>query len=154
MKQLILSATLVALTANQAMALSCVKPDVADAFKAAVDSDRSYVVVRGKFAFTPPEKTDKPQAVTIDAQFEGRLLTEAGFVQQVAAPLEIDLTCSGEWCAELAPDTDYIAFIENRDNSLVFEVAPCYALTFKEPAIEDVKRLENCAQGGACVAAQ
>lgn len=150
MKHIILTTTLCALTATQAMALSCVKPDVANAFKGAMASDLNYVVLKGTFAFTPPAKTQKPQAETIEAEFSGRLLTDQGFTQQVAAPLTINLTCAGEWCADMSPNTSYVTFVENRDSKLVLDVSPCYALTFKELPIEEIKRLENCAQGGAC----
>ncbi|WP_298294714.1 hypothetical protein [uncultured Litoreibacter sp.] len=151
MKNIILAATLVAVSASQASALSCIRPDVATAFKDASDSDRNYVVLKGTFEFTPPAKTDKPQAETVDSQFRGRLLTGGGFTQTVSAPVEIDMTCAGEWCAQVDPNVEYIAFVENIDNErLIFEVGPCYGFAFKEPAQEAVKRLENCAQGGAC----
>lgn len=153
MKNIILAATLVAVTASQASALSCMPPDVANAFKEASDSVLTYVVLKGKFAFTPEPKSETPEPVTVDSVFSGRLLTGAGFTQQVSANVEIDMTCLGDWCADVQPDTDYIAFVEQYETRLVFAVSPCYGLAFKEPAIEDVKRLENCAQGGACVAA-
>lgn len=152
MKHLILATTLTAFCATQANALSCLQHDVAQAFKDASASDLTYVVLNGKFAFTPPPKSQLPEPVTVDAIFSGRLLTGAGFTQQVEAPVEIDMVCAGSWCAEIEPDTTYIAFVEQRDDTLVFEAGPCYDLSFKEPEVEDVKRLENCAQGGACEA--
>lgn len=151
MKKIILAATLVAVSASQATALSCVRPDVATAFKDASDSDRNYIILKGTFAFTPPTETAEPQAETVDSTFTGRLMTSAGFTQTVAAPVEIDMVCAGEWCASVEPNTEYIAFVENIDNEkLIFEVGPCYAFAFIDPDIETVKRLENCAQGGAC----
>ncbi len=155
MKQLILAATLVAVSASQASALSCIRPDVANAFKEASASDLTYVVLKGKFAFdaVPEADTLAPKPVSVDATFSGRLLTGAGFTQQVTVAAEIRMNCAGSWCARIQPDTDYIAFVEQYPTELKFEVGPCYGLAFREPALEDVKRLENCAQGGACEAA-
>ncbi len=151
MKNIILAATLFAVTTSQASALSCIKPDVATAFEDASASDLSYVILKGTFDFEASPDTTQPEARTVDSQFTGRLLTSAGFTQTVSAPIEVDMTCAGEWCAQIEPATEYIAFVERRDDSLVFEVGPCYAFAFQTPELEAVKRLENCAQGGACV---
>lgn len=152
MKNLILATTLLAVSASQASALSCIRPDVTDAFKTASASDLTYFVVHGGFQFTPPPKSDAPETKTVEADFSGRLLTGAGFTQEVAAPITINMTCEASWCAEIEPEAEYIAFIEQQDDALVFRVGPCYGLAFKDPALDDVKRLENCAQGGACEA--
>ncbi len=152
MKHLILATTLVAVSASQATALSCLKTDVAGAFQSASASDLVYVVLKGKFAFDAVPDADKlnPEPVSADATFSGRLLTSAGFTQQVSAPVEIKMNCAGSWCARIDPDTDYIAFVEQSETALTFNVDPCYGLAFKEPAQETIKSLENCAQGGAC----
>lgn len=151
MKKILTAAVLTAISTQHAVALSCLKPDVAEAYQTAAASDLSYVVLKGTFAFTPPPKTDAPESKTVEATFDGRLLTGAGFTQQVSAQVEINLLCEASWCADLQPDTDYIAFVENRDNEkLIFDVGPCYGFAFQEPAQDDVKRVENCAQGGAC----
>ncbi|MDA8746835.1 hypothetical protein N9M66_01345 [Litoreibacter sp.] len=152
MKQIILAATLVAVSASQASALSCIRPDVANAYQQASASDLTYVVLNGQFAFDPVPKSELPEPATAEATFSGRLLTSAGFTQQVAVNVTINMNCAGNWCAEVQPGLDYIAFVEQHPTRLIFEVSPCYDLAFKEPAIEDVKRLENCAQGGACAA--
>ena len=151
MRKILTAAVLTALSVNQAAALSCLKPDVAEAFQTAAASELSYVVLKGKFAFTAPPKTDEPQTRTIEATFDGRLLTGSGFTQQVSAPVEVNLRCEASWCADLQPETDYIAFVENQNNEkLIFDVGPCYGFAFQEPSQEDTKRVENCAQGGAC----
>jgi hypothetical protein len=151
MKTLITAAVLSALTVTQATALSCLKPDVAEAYQTAATSALSYVVLKGTFAFTPPPETDEIKDKTIETKFEGRLLTSAGFTQQVSAPVEVNLRCLSQWCANIQPDTEYIAFVENDNGEkLTFDVDPCYGLAFFEPTQEDTKRVENCAQGGAC----
>ncbi|MEM9581770.1 MAG: hypothetical protein AAGA08_01505 [Pseudomonadota bacterium] len=152
MKKLILATTLATLSANQAIALSCVKSDVAGAFQAASASDLVYVVLKGKFAFNAVPEADKlnPEAVSTDSVFSGRLLTGAGFTQQVRVAVTLNMDCAASWCARITPDTDYIAFVEQTETELTFNVDPCYSFAFKEPEQEAVKRLENCAQGGAC----
>ena len=153
MKHIILGTTLTLAMTTQAFALSCIAPDMADAFQKASSSDKSYVVLKGTFQFEPPAPSDTPQAITFDADFAGRLLTTKGFTQQVGADVQITLTCSAEWCAEMSANTEYVAFVENRENALFLDVTPCYGFTFKKPAAERVKQLENCARGGACQAA-
>lgn len=151
MKSFALAALVAGLTASQASALSCLRPDVAQAFLDASSADQTYVVLKGAFDFAPLPKKEKPTAETVAATFSGRLLTGTGFTQKVSAPVQIELTCSGMWCAEMEPQQEMIAFVQNlNDEKLVFEVGPCYELAFVEPSQEDVKRLENCAQGGAC----
>lgn len=151
MKTLITAAALTALTVTQATALSCLKPDVAEAYQTAAASEVSYVVLKGKFTFTPLPKTNEAKDRTIEAEFTGRRLTGAGFTQQVSAPVDVTLRCLAEWCGSIQPDTEYIAFVENRDGEkLIFDVDPCYDLAFYEPSEEDTKRVENCAQGGVC----
>lgn len=150
MKNIILATALVAVSASQASALSCIKPDVAIAFKKASDSDLSYVVLKGQFRFTPPADTAEPQAQTVETEFRGRLMTNAGFTQTVGAPITVNMNCAGSWCATIEPNVEYIAFVEQSETTLTFEVGPCYGLAFKEPDVDAVKRLENCAQGGAC----
>ena len=154
MKRILLAFTLAASTANQGLALSCLKPDVANAFAEASASERSYVVLKGSFAFEPLPELDTPAVRTVEATFSGRLLTSAGFTKQVSAPLTITLECEASWCARLEPDTPYISFVENHnDEELIYNVSPCYGFTFSEPDQEQIKRLENCAQGGACLPA-
>lgn len=151
MKHIAASLILTALCANQAVALSCLRPDVASAFQDASASDARYVILKGQFGFTPVPEKDPPEAETVEARFSGRLLTRTGFTQQVAAPVTIDLTCSGAWCATLDPNIEMIAFVEEKGaDGLLFSVGPCYPFAFIEPTQEDTKRLENCAQGGAC----
>ncbi len=154
MTKRIILALFASLLATQASALSCLKPDVAKAFNEASSSDLTYVIVKGSFAFTAPERVTTPEPQTLEAQFTGRLLTDAGFTQSVTAPVTLDLICSGDWCGTLEPQTDYIAFIENDNNErLVFSVDACGSLAFKQPTQEDIKRVENCAQGGQCAPA-
>jgi hypothetical protein len=151
MKYIIAPLALGTLIATDAAALSCLRPDVVNAFQEASDSDKRYVVLKGQFAFTPAGEREPPAEASLDAEFSGRLLTASGFTQQVSAPVTINLTCAGEWCAKLEPNRDLIAFVEeSADDGLQFNVGPCYPFTFVDPSLDDVKRLENCAQGGAC----
>ena len=150
MKHIILGTTLTLAMTTQAFALSCAVPDMADAFQNASASDKNYVVLKGTFQFKPPAPSDAPQAESFDADFAGRLLTGKGFTEQVGADVQVTLTCAGEWCADMVPNTEYVTFVENRDNTLYLDVSPCYGFTFKDPDAEAVKRLENCARGGVC----
>jgi len=148
MKSFLLTSISLFLT-GPALALSCVKPDVAEAFARASESEKNYVVLLGQFAFTPPQKTDG-ESITLDSQFEGKLLTNTGFSEDIVVPSGIALNCSGPWCPEISPATDYIAFVEQSDAKLTFVVGPCYGFAFEEPTDDTIARLEQCAAGGNC----
>lgn len=139
--------------ANPAYALSCMKPDVAQAYGMASQSAKTYVVLKGVFSFEdalPPAVRENPQSLNLEAQFAGQLLTARGFTEDVAAPVEITLTCAGPWCATLNPASTHLAFVEVEGRQLRMTVGPCYQSLFADPANDTLKRIEQCAASGPC----
>ena len=69
-------ATLIAMTAGQAQALSCMPADIARTFNWAAAAEERYIVLNGVFSFDAPARTRGGQldqeTMSLDAVFEGR----------------------------------------------------------------------------------
>lgn len=148
-----ISATAIALAAGPASALSCPPTHPVAAFNAVAESSESFVVLRGEFEFDVkkvPNVNAPPLEVAIPTVFKGKLLTGAGFTDDVEFAVTLNLACSGPWCARVSPKTDYLAYVLQTDDALIFNVDPCYAFAFSNPLPEYVEAVEQCAAGGDC----
>lgn len=151
MRYALLTALALVIIPTQTVALSCARPDSVRAFKEASASDKTYFVLHGAFSFSEGDGATGNAPTSFDANFSGRLLTNAGFTQQVDFPLTVNATCAGDWCGKLEQGAKYVAFIENPDEqTFLLDVDACSSLAIRNPEPEAIKRLENCAQGGAC----
>lgn len=147
------STLVLTLTAGPVLALSCARPDAAQSFQNAASSTESYVILSGTFSFEAPPET--PDGVNIkeasaEARFEGLLLTGNGFTDEVAANVTVNLTCLGEWCGGVKPDTPYLAFVEQSENTLTWQIDPCNWSAFETPTQEMIDTITTCAGGGDC----
>lgn len=139
--------------AGQAQALSCMQPDIIQSYKDHAEATEAYVVVRGRFRFTPP----KPQKLnnnakdqTVRARFEGVALSKKGFDTSFSRPITIVFSCGGPWCGAVTPDTEAIAFVQQTDTGLTLNEGPCPWRVFYEPTKEQVDRLLYCHTRGIC----
>lgn len=152
-KNISLALVALSLAAGQASALSCVKPDPVAAFNFAAESEKTYLILRGKLGFDPKKLQDPagpPIATKIATNFKGKLLTADGFTDDIEVPVTLALNCAGPWCARISPNTDYMAFVVQMDQELIFGVSPCYQFAFANPTEEAIERVEQCAAGGPC----
>ncbi len=149
----ILTTLCLTLAAGPALALSCQRPDAAQSFQKAAASSDSYVILNGQFQFkTAPEQPDGKvvkQTMT-PSRFEGLLLTGQGFSDEVVADVAVELSCLGQWCGQIKPDIDYLAFVVQTEDTLTFKIDPCYWSAFESPSQEMLATVETCAKGGAC----
>lgn len=149
----ILTTLCVTLAAGPALALSCARPDAARSFQNAAASTERYVILSGKFSFeTLPEKLDGETLKQTQAQarFEGLLLTGDGFTEKVSADVTVELTCLGQWCAQVKPDADYLAFVQQSETALTWQIDPCNWAAFEAPTQEMIDTVTTCASGGTC----
>ena len=113
-KSLLTASLAIMLSVNTALALSCIRPDPARSFTKAAESEDRYVVLLGTFAlpddFTQPDGRTIKQSSAV-SRFSGRLMTGEGFNEEVSADLTIELSCSGDWCGDIKPDTTYLAYV-------------------------------------------
>lgn len=148
------TAIVLSLTANQASALSCLAPDVARGFNQIASSEKTYVVLNGSFSFAArPDRTgeQRPQTQSFGSKFTGKLLTGNGFTDEIEDVLiNINSNCAGQWCGEIRPDTNYIAFVEQDGQTLTLQAEACPTFAFYEPTPDMVKQVESCAAGKGC----
>jgi len=139
-------------TAAQASALSCMRPDVARAFNWASDAEESYAVIMGSFRYDAVPVTNRiPQEYQMRAQFSGQALGVDGFNDVAPFELIIDVQCSASWCGFPPPmDTTTLAFVESTPRGYVLRADACGSMVFAPVAVLDVGRVEACMRGETC----
>ncbi|EPX77533.1 hypothetical protein thalar_03257 [Litoreibacter arenae DSM 19593] len=153
MKHLTAAVTALAFAAGPASALSCLPTHPVAAFNAVAEAEESFVVLRGEFDFDVskvPDVNAPPLEVSIPTAFKGKLLTGEGFTDDVEVAVTLTLQCAGPWCARVSPKTDYLAYVQQTEDELIFNVGPCYAFAFANPDEKYIKAVEQCAAGGDC----
>lgn len=146
--------------AGQAVALSCVPPDVAASFQAAAQSERVYVVVHGRLSYDvallpQPIENDinnMPPETRIPARLTGKSLAKAGFVNAFDAPVTLNIQCWGPWCGGIDPDVPVLLFVEKTGAGFVMATEPCGQFAFHNPTPQQLKTLSFCMRGAACKA--
>ena len=152
-KYFTIAATAFAFAAGPASALSCLPTHPVAAFNAVAEAKESFVILHGEFDFDVkkvPNVNAPPLEVQIPTQFKGKLLTGQGFTDDVEVPITLTLKCAGPWCARVSPKTDYLAYVLQTVDELIFNVDPCYAFAFANPEDKYIEAIEQCAAGGDC----
>lgn len=143
------------LVANQAAALSCMRPDVATTFNQMNEVPEDVYVLRGTLDFDESllpqgavneERTPEP----IQATFNGNGLTLEGFTSSFGSPVVVQSICYGPWCGGVGSGKDLITFAKVIDDDIVIEVDPCGSTVFYEPTQSMIEDLKSCIRGGKC----
>ncbi len=143
------------LLAGEAAALSCARVTIEDAYENASQSEATYHVVEGTFAFDGKRAPSSsgllggqpPESEELPARFEGLALSEDGFTTEVETDVTVAITCAGPWCGGIAPDTPMIAFLRVEDNGLILEATPCGGWAFDNPDDGMRQTLLGCIDG-------
>ncbi|MEM8775727.1 MAG: hypothetical protein AAGF53_11885 [Pseudomonadota bacterium] len=139
-----------------AFALSCMQPDVAQAYKVADEAEEVFWVVKGALEFDQdlvriPDFTDNsPKDTKVPARFDGHVLSKSGFETQFETDLVLELLCYGPWCAQAESGLQYLAFVEHTGTGYVMRVNPCYSSTFLSPTPEQLEQAWDCMRGLEC----
>ncbi len=148
-----LVATLILVSTTQVNALTCMQPNIVDSYTRAADATEPYIVLKGRFRFSPPPRQpvdNDASEQTVEARFEGVALGKNGFNISYSRPVTLTLACAGPWCGWVEPDTEAIAFVEQHDKGLVLFEGPCPGQIFYEPTREQTDRLLLCHSKGVC----
>lgn len=145
---------------SPALALSCLRPDVAQSFLNVQDADETYVIVHGILSFDqnliPERDLSDPdvQDTRLPARFEGTALSKSGFDTVFKRNITVTLQCFGPWCGGAASDAEYLAFVEKNGADYVMRIDPCGSFVFPEPTLKQIKQAEQCMAGRACTPAE
>lgn len=139
----------------QAVALSCLPPDIARTYAEAKQSEKLYLVVRGKLSFNEARlpktdwknQQDTPENTAIRARLNGQSLGRSGFNTKFASNVTLNVRCFGPWCGGIASGTRVVAFVEKNDSGYSVEITPCGGLTFAEPSNGQIDQLINLHRG-------
>ncbi len=153
----ILATTLV-ISAQPALSLSCLPPDVARTFNSAAQSEDQYVLVHGELRFDEsklPEvdfenQQDTPPDTFIPATLEGNALGLEGYSHPVEHDITLNVRCFGPWCGGAVSDIKYLAFLKKTDEGYTLELDPCGGMGFGEPSEEQLNQAAQCMRGEAC----
>ena len=155
----VLTACLVYLSlASQALALSCLRPDVARSFDNFEATGLPYAVVRGTLQFDVAKlpqagsKSPPPRLTKIQAHLTGQSLTSSGFETSFDHPVTLEVKCLAAWCGGAKPDADYLLFVERSAAGYSVNLGPCGGSEFLNPSADALRRVQQCFNGGACVA--
>ena len=151
----LLLAIVLCISASQAAALSCMRPDAATTFNRMNDVAEDVYVLRGVLDF---DESLLPQGVVneernpapIAAMFTGMGLTLDGFTSRFESPVVVQSLCYGPWCGGVGSGETLITFAKVVDGTIVVEVDPCGSTVFYEPTLEMESDLISCIRGETC----
>lgn len=139
--------------ANQALALSCVRPDAVRYYIDARDAGEMYEVVEGHFQrkriIMPPRGNDG-RSFEWNTRFVGRMLGPDGFMTSYEEDVTVFGGCIASWCVEGPPQGHVLAFIELRGNERILRTNACSSWVVPNPSPADLGRVERCHRGGGC----
>lgn len=151
-----LLATILALVATNADALSCLRPDAVRLFEMVRDAEESYYLVKGRISLLETANAPDPEsgkAALTRARVSGHALGQSGFATPFEQEITLQTTCLGIWCGSAEDGTgELIMGLELTATGPVLNVGPCGGdqVTW-DPSGED--RLLACYRNGVCKSA-
>ncbi|MGR3273125.1 hypothetical protein [Thalassococcus profundi] len=142
--------------AQQAAALSCMVPEIAEDFARADASEDRYIVALGRIDFDPaalpgPMAGDSvgPEGVSVPARLSGQMLGRGGFDRPVETEITLRLNCIGPWCARIETGQRHIVFLKQDAAELTLDISPCPGMVYTDPTPEQQQTVEDC-MAGSC----
>ncbi|WP_121631191.1 hypothetical protein [Tropicibacter alexandrii] len=144
-----LLAMMLALFAAPAWSLSCMRPDLVEAFKEVQADSAEWVIVRGRFSFDE-SRLPEPMSgkdTTLPARIDGKALSRKGFTTPFADDVSVHVTCSGPWCGTLGAGVSYIAFLRKTGDDYTTVASACPSSLFFHAGKPAEKALTACLRG-------
>lgn len=141
--------------ASQAMALSCLPPDVRMAFETAQGAPERHIVATGTLYFDARKLpmavlNDSPPKTMISARLTGEALTATGFDLEFDRDITLEVLCFGPWCGGAGSGVSYLAFLRQDEDGHVLSADPCSSLLFHEPSRKMLDTVAQCVWNGRC----
>lgn len=96
------------------------------------------------------KQQDTPPLTRIRARLKGHALTKQGFTHKMNAPVTLEVSCYGPWCAAPPSGKHALVFLQKTDAGYVLETNPCGGLIFFDPTDEALKKVQRCYLEGHC----
>lgn len=148
----LLAAGLTAFGATQAIALSCLPMGPGDVYRIVQQEEEPFVILEGNVSF---DQSLLPQGgkatVEIPSHFNGLMLGQRYFDQQVEGEMLLEVHCAGGECGSLTSGGRYVVFarqIEGR--GVVAVVDPCGSFFFDAIGGRPGDVVLACHNGGEC----
>lgn len=143
------------LFATQTSALSCLRPNLAEAFNRFQASDDIYNIAVGNIRLTgeiPPYVDGKPRSIS--AEFLGRFMGINGLSKPQTRTLIIQTHCVAHWCGGLPDDasTEHLLFLRQSDSGAILDIGACPEGTLMSVTKNRVDLLQSCLKRGKCSA--
>jgi len=159
--RLLTAVAVAALTAGQAVAHSCVRPDILQTFAVARAAPDSWVFLLCRLDYPKRDKDADAQDMQqprphdpppLPASFTSTSLSEGGFDQPFAGTVSLQPLCFGPWCGGLPGRAKVMIFARVQgDGSYLLPVDPCGSNVFPPPGATQLADLTSC-MVGACPA--
>lgn len=149
-------AVFLGLLASDAVALSCLRPDVARTFNNANDIVEPVYILRGTLTFDerlmPQGVVNEPRdPAPVPALFKGLGLTLDGFTARFERPVTLQPQCAGPWCGSAVSGQEAIVFATVLGDDILINVGACGGQIFYDPTPQMEATLTSCIRGEACV---
>ena len=144
------------LMVEQAAALSCKRPNLASSFNRFAQSDDTYRLAVGGFAYKqkiPTYKGAKPRHVK--AAFTGQFLGLNGLTEIRSVPITIATTCVAHWCGGFPEEGGQnIVFLKQTSDGMTLERPACPNGALTPYSKERLNLVQRCLRRGKCTKAE
>lgn len=138
--------------ASQAVALSCMRPNIGRTFNHVATSKDIYLMGQGILTATgqiPKYKQGEPRQ--IPAEFTGVFYGLSGPSKKRTVSVTVDAICFASWCGAF-PETDdkMVVFLKQSLDGYRLESNPCDGHFKVAPTSKEVQILQKCLKKGQC----
>lgn len=132
----------IALAADPAAALSCLRPDLDRSFGWADERPEPFVLALGSLVRTGPDTPDGPASdnpqgrvsYSFPARFDGRLATAEGFTVERSFDMMVEVQCQSVWCGGHGlSDHGLYFFRQDGEDAHALEAGLCGGFFFDNP---------------------
>ena len=130
------------LTATQAQALSCMRPDIGSSFAAAQERPEVFHIGLGQLRRIGPNVPDGPETGDVNdrvgysfaAEFEGYFAGPEAFDVGRTVEVTVKVACVSAWCGADSLSEHGLYFLQSEgDGSYSFEAGVCPMFFFDDP---------------------
>ncbi|MDT0681841.1 hypothetical protein RM543_04020 [Roseicyclus sp. F158] len=140
------------LSAGQAAALSCLRPDPVRIYTQARDAEEAFRIAYGQLdlsavSFPQMESYDVGAPETRDfpgIPFEGHAITKDGFTVPVSTPVTVRLSCLGPWCPTPPGPEPMMMALEQIGDDWRVDINACGGDAYGQPSKGQLERVVAC----------